>query len=216
MPNKRKTNNMLIKKNLLNSLKIMDRHNFCLTTNLLHAEMVTTLLNCYPTKNFTKSIRNIGEKKHYILDILPIIETNKKTPEHANIPIIWQKFIAEITLPTYIETILQLANIVAPTYNINIGFYTFNNGGWVSPHIDNPGKIFTQIFYFNQFWDVTWGGKLNLLQSNNPDDIIFSIPPLSNYTATIFRGNNTWHMVEPVASSNNIQRLSLQLEVLEK
>jgi Rps23 Pro-64 3,4-dihydroxylase Tpa1-like proline 4-hydroxylase len=136
-------------------------------------------------------------------------------PTYDDLPSNWQRFITEIISPAHIKSVLELAGMVTRDYKINIGFYTFNNGGWISPHIDNPGKIFTQIFYFNPYWDVSWGGNLNLLRSKDSSDLILSIPPLSHYTATIYRSNNAWHMVDPVVPKNNVKRLSLQLEVLE-
>jgi Rps23 Pro-64 3,4-dihydroxylase Tpa1-like proline 4-hydroxylase len=203
-------------KNLLNSIKIMDSHNFCLTTNLLEHDIAKELIEHYPTENFTTSIRDSGDKKHYFLNILPVIEDDVETLQYANLSLVWHNFISQITDPAYINTILQFAQILSVPYYIKVGFYTFSDGGWISPHIDNPGKIFTQIFYFNSFWDINWGGKLVILKSNDPKDIIISVPPLVDYTATIFRSNNAWHMVEPVIPQKNLKRLSLQLEVIEK
>jgi Rps23 Pro-64 3,4-dihydroxylase Tpa1-like proline 4-hydroxylase len=177
--------------------------------------MTAELAAAYPKENFIKSIRNAGDKKHYHLNILPIIDSNLYTKEFEIIPAIWRQFISTITSAAYIKKIFHLGNVSEFPYDINVGFYTFSHGGWISPHIDNPGKIFTQIFYFNSFWDVYWGGKLNILTSENPEDVIISVPPLSCFTATVFRSKKAWHMVEPVIPKD-VTRLSLQLEILEK
>jgi Rps23 Pro-64 3,4-dihydroxylase Tpa1-like proline 4-hydroxylase len=162
--------------------------------------MTAELAAAYPKENFIKSIRNAGDKKHYHLNILPIIDSNLYTKEFEIIPAIWRQFISTITSAAYIKKIFHLGNVSEFPYDINV---------------DNPGKIFTQIFYFNSFWDVYWGGKLNILTSENPEDVIISVPPLSCFTATVFRSKKAWHMVEPVIPKD-VTRLSLQLEILEK
>lgn len=203
--------------NLVRSICIMDQHAFSLTTHLLTKKAQMELTAAYPTQGFIPSQRTSGDKKHYIFEILPVIEQNQLLPAFANLTELWQCFIQSIIDPSYIQCVFSLVDQQVSAYKINMGFYRFGHGAYVSPHVDNPGKYFTQLFYFNHTWDVmNWGGQLHLLASNDPDQIILSIPPLVMYTTTIFRQTNSWHSVEIINALAKSYRLTLQLEVVEK
>lgn len=189
---------------------------WALTSNLIKSSVQEDLIKAYPQHGFSKAIRDKGTKKHYSFNLLDLVLNNNIVDDpDKNVDEIWYKFANILLTDEYIELISKKMNINLKDASINIGFYKFNPGDWVEPHIDNPNKLVTQIFYFNEFWDYKWGGYLKLLNSKNAFDEYFSVPPLINYTAILTRSNSAWHMVTPVNDVAKTSRLSMQLEFID-
>jgi SM-20-related protein len=57
----------------------------------------------------------------------------------------------------------------------------------------------TQVFYFNESWDLRDGGCLNILRSADMSNSITEIPPFVG-NSSVLRSNNSWHSVSRVAN----------------
>lgn len=192
-------------------------NNCChLITNLIENRYLAELIKFYPKAGFTQCLRNEGPKKHYSFGIQDIVLQNHiNHSAKKNVSDIWFNFAEFILSKEYIDLLTECTNVDLSEMDINISFYKFEKGDWVSPHIDNDNKILTQIFYFNDFWSRDWGGYFNLLGSKHVQDVHFSVPPLVTFSVLIFRTDYSWHMVTPVTDMSRVPRLSVQVEFIK-
>ena len=194
------------------------RDNNCcrIMTNLIDNPYLDQLIQVYPKEGVTHCLRNEGSKKHYSFWIQDIILRNRiNNTAKKNVANIWFNFAEFILSKDYIDCLSESTKVNLKEMEINISFYKFEKGDWVSPHIDNSDKILTQIFYFNDFWSRDWGGYFNLLGSKHVHDVHFSVPPLVTFSVLIFRTDCSWHMVTPVTDISKASRLSVQIEFIK-
>jgi len=71
-------------------------------------------------------------------------------------------------------------------------------------HTDSASKIITVLMYMNETWDHR-GGRLRLLRSSdNLNDIIVEVPPVSGTLLAFKRSNNSWHGHEPFVGERRV------------
>jgi len=71
-------------------------------------------------------------------------------------------------------------------------------------HTDSASKIITVLMYMNETWDHP-GGRLRLLRSSdNLNDIIVEVPPVSGTLLAFKRSNNSWHGHEPFVGERRV------------
>lgn len=120
----------------------------------------------------------------------------------------WRLFIEELqTSEPYAGLIKSLFQVTR--YSVRFAWHVGFAGCEVSPHVDAPEKIGTQIIYFNtsQDWDPAWGGSTLVLcdkstDAMNPDfgDFARAIP-IRNVDGNSFvfkNGREAWHGMEPL------------------
>lgn len=190
---------------------------WAVASNLFDSEQEHYLAQSYPTEGFVRQVRESGPKKHYSFSLKNlVIENNFIDSGQSCLDKAWINLAQILMSNEYIEAVSQRLNLNLKDSIINIGFYKFEKGDWVSPHIDNPEKILTQIFYFNEVWSTNWGGFFKLLNSQHSDDTSFSVPPLSIFSTFIARSDASWHMVTPVEVEATQPRRSMQLEFIKR
>ncbi len=173
------------------------------------------LTDAYPRHGFTRCARTSGPQKHYSFELLNLVVKDQVLDETKQyIDDKWLNMATSLLSVSYKQSVSQKLGINLDSTTTSIGFYKFGQNDFVSPHVDNENKVLTQIFYFNRFWDKSWGGDLKILGSKKPDDVIFSLAPLSNFSTLIARSEHAWHMVSPVTAHASSPRLSLQLEFI--
>lgn len=181
-------------------------------TNLHLYEDISELCNQYPMEGYKKFVRKSGKKKHYSFDVLPLIEEGKESEAYNKLSQKWHDFLCQITSKNYIHQLFEILNIETQPYNISVSFFKYTHNDWVDTHIDNENKIVTNIFYFNSYWEVDWGGFFNLYDENN--NLILSVPPLLNFSVAVKRTDQTFHGVSPVTiQKDGYCRKTLQLEI---
>ena len=90
------------------------------------------------------------------------------------------------------------------------------SGDFISKHFDRqPDKVLVQLFYFNYFWDVRWGGSFRLFSNQNNQELL-SLPPWMYFSFALKPNQQAWHEVTPVAAAAKSERLSLQVIWLRK
>jgi Rps23 Pro-64 3,4-dihydroxylase Tpa1-like proline 4-hydroxylase len=197
---------------------LAERYQDCcfVLADLLQQDYLTELTSAYPIDGFIPCLRNDGPKKHYSFGILDIVKNKSINEASRNyVSAIWFELVNHLLSADYQNRIAEITNLKLSETTVNISFYKYGYGDWVSPHIDNPDKLVTQIFYFNPVWSAEWGGYFNLLGSEEAQDIIHSIAPLSTHSVLISRTNSSWHMVTPVTNKSDFFRLSMQLEFIK-
>lgn len=119
----------------------------------------------------------------------------------------WRHFINQlegVEYRSFVSDILQTSN-----FQLRFAWHMGFSGAEVSPHVDAPSKLGTQIFYFNREgeWDPAWGGQTVLLGGlqkhiENPEFEDFSYANnASNIgnTSLVWRNSPlAWHGVRPL------------------
>lgn len=186
-------------------------------SNIFSPDLQNDLVKFYPKEGFNQCVRNEGPQKHYSFGLLNAVLKNQILDDiFHKLDECWIKIIYSLLSEEYKKSISDKLDINLNNTTVNIGFYKFDKNDWVSPHVDNEDKVLTQIFYFNQFWDINWGGHLKILGAQDPDNVLFLLPPLSNFSALIARSERAWHMVTPVTENAQACRLSMQLEFIKE
>ncbi|WP_329126884.1 2OG-Fe(II) oxygenase family protein [Streptomyces sp. NBC_01465] len=93
--------------------------------------------------------------------------------------------------------------------DVELRFVQHARGDWLDAHVDSADKVFSHIFYFADGWSPEWGGCLELLNSADPQDVAFSIPPVTGQSVLMARTDHAWHQVSPVGPDASAGRSSL-------
>jgi Rps23 Pro-64 3,4-dihydroxylase Tpa1-like proline 4-hydroxylase len=172
-----------------------------------HHELTRT----FPTDNY-KLLHTIRDDKSYMMYHRTIYD-NRISPTISlqGLNPVWIDFINELLSKEYISQLSSCLKQNLLQYNIELNFWQYKNGGWLSPHTDKPAKIVSQLFYFNSEWDSNWGGSFRVLNSDNIDDYHREIFPGNGNSIILIRNDRSWHAVTAQTSPNHISRNVLQL-----
>ena len=92
---------------------------------------------------------------------------------------------------------------------MEVNLVHYGPGAWLGPHVDLKEKVVTHVFYFNETWEVEYGGCLGILRSSDPSDVVAQIAPLLGNSAVIVRSDKSWHTVTRVAKGCLLSRRSM-------
>jgi Rps23 Pro-64 3,4-dihydroxylase Tpa1-like proline 4-hydroxylase len=195
----------------LHSAAVHDRPpRWFLLDGLLDDAVSRTLAAEYPHAGFTRCERSAGTDKHYRFDVLNVLDRDRPLPELDSLSGSWRTLVRSLASPEYRVELARCVGLDLRGSSASVGFYRYGPGDWVAPHLDKEEKLLTQLFYFNRVWDDVWGGRLKMLRGG---EICAALPPLQRHSAIIVRTDQSWHMVEPLASDAPGPRLSAQLEI---
>lgn len=127
---------------------------------------------------------------------------------HAQLAPAWQAFLDELQdgplFSGFVRRLLGRA-----TFEVRYAWHLGFSGADVSPHVDTPKKLGTQIFYFNDRddWQPDWGGETLILAERlrpvgNPEISDFAqvlaVPFLGNRSLFFMNTAQAWHGVGPL------------------
>lgn len=126
---------------------------------------------------------------------------------HEELAPSWQAFINELEGEGYRRFIAQLFGV--EEYEVRYAWHVAFTGCEVSPHLDGPKKLGTQLFYFNtaEDWKPEWGGSTSFLYGKkvarmNPEVAEFeravSTSIIDNRSCIFKNGLDAWHAVLPL------------------
>ncbi|MCD8542714.1 MAG: hypothetical protein LRY69_04730 [Gammaproteobacteria bacterium] len=128
-------------------MKIELPYVFFILTNLVTVTAQEQLFVQYPEFGaFNLSSRLTGNKKHYKFGVVSLFSNNMKTENLKLLNPCWEELINEISSKKYLSQVMQLVDEDLFTCELTISLFSFPEGGWVSPHVDNTNKVLTQIF----------------------------------------------------------------------
>jgi Rps23 Pro-64 3,4-dihydroxylase Tpa1-like proline 4-hydroxylase len=126
----------------------------------------------------------------------------------ARLPTLWRKLVADLRAPSYRTSLAML--LEQPTArSLEIRLVLHGPDDWLGPHTDLPGKLFTQIFYFNSDWLESDGGWLELLTSDDPGAVAERVLPTLGTSVVLLPSDRSWHQVVKVSHSAPVRRQSL-------
>jgi SM-20-related protein len=167
------------------------------------------LRRTFPETGFWDLRKHDGEKymRFLVRPLVPLGAGGPVLAESLEPP--WQALLAELLAPTYRESCERAFGRSLNGAELDITAWRWGPEAELGPHVDLPRKIASQVFYFNDTWDPTWGGCLLILRSANEHDVYAEIPPDLGSASLIVRSETSWHSVPRVRTEATAQRLSV-------
>ncbi|MGH9761322.1 MAG: 2OG-Fe(II) oxygenase, partial [Blastocatellia bacterium] len=91
---------------------------------------------------------------------------------------------------------------------IEINVFHYGPGAWLGPHADLMDKLVTHVLYFNKKWRSKDGGCLQILRSQDSEDVAAEINPTVGNSVVIVRSESSWHSVGRVRDGISLSRRS--------
>lgn len=167
------------------------------------------LLGTFPTDGFWEVAKHDGEKLMRFR-IRPLVPMGvRRLVMGESLPPIWHQLVDELLAPAYREASERAMGCALQDAELDISVWRWGPQSHLDPHPDLPRKIASQVFYFNEVWDTSWGGCLNILSSPDPDDIVAELPPTLGSASLLVRSDTSWHAVAPVVDHAPAERLNV-------
>ena len=167
------------------------------------------LRRTFPTDGFWEVAKHDGEKlmRFQIRPLVPMGVARLVMGE--SLPPVWHQLVDELLAPAYREACERAMGCALQDAELDISIWRWGPQAHLDPHPDLPRKIASQVFYFNEAWDTSWGGSLNILNSPDPEDIVAELPPTLGSASLLVRSDTSWHAVAPVTAEAPAERLNV-------
>lgn len=106
----------------------------------------------------------------------------------------------------YREAIGTLTGVRLGGAHVTFDLWEYAAGDWLSPHVDKPDKLVTQVIYLTPEWREGAGGRLLIQESEEPASTVHRIPPRFGNATILVRSDSSWHAVEPVGAASPLRR----------
>lgn len=177
---------------------------------MFDSNLYLQLCNDYPKVGFTHC-EALSQDKTYSMYMRQLCDTRKHDIDIDDLSESWSLLVRELKSKAYLQTLSDHAQHDLSQCDVEINCWQYASGGWLSPHTDKPEKVISQLFYFNEQWQDSWGGQFHVLNSENEDDIHETIYPDENTSVILVRSNNSWHSVAPLSCPSHITRRLVQI-----
>ena len=159
------------------------------------------LLDTFPAENYWIIDGNDGEKQYTYL-ARPLVTLGASTPVEApDLDPIWTSFAEDLVSEDYRHALSALAGVPLHDALMEASIWRWDSGHQLGPHRDMASKLVTQVFYFSERWEQGWGGTLQILRSQNPDDVYDEIPPVNGTSSVLVRSETSWHAVSEIGAA---------------
>jgi hypothetical protein len=173
--------------------------------HLIGSADAVALARTFPTEGMVRydsSFRTTS--KRYRNFSLPVPED---LSEYA-FPDIWCRLFNGLRAPGYRKRMAQFLG-QKPARQLELRLVRHGVEDWLSPHTDNPDKLFTHVFYFNMHWQESNGGWFEALYAPDPDAVALRVLPRLGTSIVLCPSDTSWHQVRPVTGTAQTFRHSL-------
>ena len=200
---------------LAHAIPIFSKSNY-LITDLISPNYQGELISQFPSIPFfemKKDVSHTDTSRLLTFQFLTTHPINKKNLSPVAFSPTWYRFIQNLTQDEYIFWLSKLVGIDLTSTHWQLEFACYRNGHWLDAHYDQQkNKILTQLFYFNYYWDITWGGHLHILHPQNTSLSLLTIAPTINYSVITLAKKDAWHKVGKVQDHAKQPRLVMGLQ----
>ncbi len=177
--------------------------------NLYSPENAAALAATYPRDHF-KTVVGYGGEKDYEYEARELCPMGELTVSHAaELSEAWLSLAHDLLSPAYRAAMSLLTGRDLTVVPMEINIFHYGPRASLGAHTDLPDKLVTHVLYFNQAWDRTQGGCLNILRSANPSDVAAEIEPIVGNSAVLVRSDDSWHAVSRVVDECRLSRRSM-------
>lgn len=164
---------------------------------------VEELVRTFPVDGFSFSSRD-GDDKAYAMSSRPAIVAGVRSP--GRLPAAWATFLHQVGGAAYRDALQTLTGVDLSDAVLDVTFWSYGPGCWLSAHPDKEDKLVSQVFYMNERWDPGWGGWLGILRSAQDEQPVHRVVPVAGTSVVIVRSDRSWHMVAPVRGVPEVRR----------
>jgi Rps23 Pro-64 3,4-dihydroxylase Tpa1-like proline 4-hydroxylase len=118
----------------------------------------------------------------------------------------WREGLRTFSSGAYREALGSLTGVPLGGADVTFDLWEYVEGDWLSPHLDKPEKLVTQVIYLTPGWHEGAGGRLLIQECDEPASAVRRIPPRFGNATILVRSNSSWHAVEPVAPGSPPRR----------
>lgn len=188
---------------------------YALWHNPIPPQKALLLAQEFPTDGFERSERKEGSNKTYSFLVRKAVEKSRRLRSLDSLSPAWQAFIEFLLGPVYRDAVAEVVGERLIDHEIDIGFFVFTCGNAISVHTDKLNKAVTNVLYFGQNWQPTWGGQLSLYErrSNGTFEAFKQILPELGNGFLMVPSSEAWHGVSAVSPNALASRLTLQIEI---
>jgi hypothetical protein len=137
------------------------------------------------------------EGTHYVRRPLFVLgEDRPHQPEHLGPRTL--ELAGQIASPDYRALLGDVLSVDLEATRLEAWFWRYDWATGFVPHRDLESKLITQVFYMNDPWPASAGGRLRILRSESPDDVAFEIAPDLRLSTLIKRSDTSWHHVTAI------------------
>ncbi|SEC28957.1 Proline 4-hydroxylase (includes Rps23 Pro-64 3,4-dihydroxylase Tpa1), contains SM-20 domain [Pseudomonas saponiphila] len=177
--------------------------------DLYSAQDAAALAATYPHDAF-KRVYGYGGEKDYEYQARQLVEMGTGRIVHLEgLSPAWRELAAELSSEAYRLAMSGLTDMDLRTAPMEINVFHYGPQACLGPHPDLSDKLVTHILYFNESWNISDGGCLNILGSADPMDVVAVIPPLVGHSAVLVRADHSWHAVSKVVDNCRTSRRSM-------
>jgi len=176
--------------------------------NLFSRKDAAALVASFPRDHF-KTVLYYGERD-YEYEARALIGMGASEISHPEeLSEAWLALAHDLLSPGYRTSMSLLTGLDLTIAPMEVNVFHYGPGANLGPHPDLEDKLVTHVLYFNNRWNKSDGGCLNILGSADPSDIAAEIEPIIGNSSVVVRSEKSWHAVSRVANSALSSRRSL-------
>jgi SM-20-related protein len=163
--------------------------------------IASDLSNTFPDDGFERYTRHSTAKQYntYVRSLIKMGHGLIHEPDSQ--PPLWKQLAEELLSTEYAQSVEKATGVNLEGTHMEAVYWRLPEGSVIDPHLDNPLKRISHLFYFNEFWNPDDGGCLRLLNSWKIEDYAYEFPPILNTSLLIVRSGKSWHGYKPVKGS---------------
>lgn len=119
---------------------------------------------------------------------------------------LWREGLKAFGSGAYREALGSLTGVRLCDADVTFDLWEYVGGDWLSPHLDKPEKLVTQVIYLTPGWREGAGGRLLIQERDEPASAVCRIPPRFGNATILVRSDSSWHAVESVGPGSPPRR----------
>jgi len=126
--------------------------------------------------------------------------------ETGELPRFWRSLVQATDDEAYRTAMSELTKLDLHPTRLTLSLWEYRSGDWLSPHLDKPEKLVTQVVYLTREWREGDGGRLLIMEGHEPTSVVEKAEPRVGNASVLVRSEASWHAVEQVAPGASPRR----------
>lgn len=176
---------------------------------LFTASDAAALAASFPRDHF-KTVRGYDGEKGYEYESRSLIHMAASAVSHApSLSPSWRALADDLLSPRYRSAMTKLTGLDLTSLPVEVNVFHYGSGAWLGPHLDLKDKLVTHVLYFNDTWNESDGGRLQILRSGDMNDVAAVVAPIVGNSVVLVRSERSWHAVSRVVAADHPSRRSM-------
>lgn len=154
-----------------------------------------SLTKTYPSDNY-RTIFSNSKDRQYNYYVRALVSLSGNIQHKDSLSESWKLFSEYLISDEYRKFISKSSGIDVSKLRFEANIYKYHKDCFMDAHQDLSDKIITHVIYFNEEWNESDGGCINILNSKNERDVFKKILPVAGNSIMIIRSDNSWHSID--------------------